>query len=318
MFKIKLSDIRFLSKEEENNLLFGRFNDTRASYPEDATLVSPFEEQAARQGDRVAVKRGERVLTYRELNEEANRLAHAAGAGIGPGRGSGTSLRPDSGDDHCPVGGAESGGADLPVDPTYPEERKSFMLTDGGVRFLLAESRENLPDFAGEVWVSGELDLKGYPRENPHPVNEARDLCYILYTSGSTGQPKGVMVEHRNVVRLLFNDRNRFDFSGEDVWTLFHSPCFDFSVWEIYGALLNGGCLVMVETATTRDPEAFADLLAREGVTVLNQTPTAFYQLAREVKRRPRELSVRQVIFGGRLWPRCSWQVGRSSIQTAV
>ncbi len=319
MFKIKLSDIRFLSKEEENNLLFGRFNDTRASYPKDATLVSLFEEQAARQGDRVAVKRGERVLTYRELNEEANRLAHALRE-RGLAREEVVGLHFDRTPEMiiALLAVLKAGGAYLPVDPTYPEERKSFMLTDGGVRFLLAESRENLPDFAGEVWVSGELDLKGYPRENPHPVNEARDLCYILYTSGSTGQPKGVMVEHRNVVRLLFNDRNRFDFSGEDVWTLFHSPCFDFSVWEIYGALLNGGCLVMVETATTRDPEAFADLLAREGVTVLNQTPTAFYQLAREVKRRPRELSVRQVIFGGEALPRCSWQVGRSSIQTAV
>ena len=146
MFKIKLSDIRFLSKEEENNLLFGRFNDTRASYPKDATLVSLFEEQAARQGDRVAVKRGERVLTYRELNEEANRLAHALRE-RGLAREEVVGLHFDRTPEMiiALLAVLKAGGAYLPVDPTYPEERKSFMLTDGGARFLLAESRENLP-----------------------------------------------------------------------------------------------------------------------------------------------------------------------------
>ena len=191
-----------LVTEDEKEQLLHTFNDTRVSYPKDATLVSLFEEQAARQGDRVAVKRGERVLTYRELNEEANRLAHALRE-RGLAREEVVGLHFDRTPEMviALLAVLKAGGAYLPVDPTYPEERKSFMLTDGGVRFLLAESRENLPDFAGEVWVSGELDLKGYPRENPHPVNEARDLCYILYTSGSTGQPKGVMTTHQNVVR---------------------------------------------------------------------------------------------------------------------
>src|SRR5690606_34546751 len=98
------------------------------------------------------------------------------------------------------------------------------------------------------------------------------DLAYIIYTSGSTGRPKGVMITHWNVVRLFFNDTPLFDFGQNDVWTMFHSFCFDFSVWEMYGALLFGGKIVIVPKATARDVSLFSQLMLNEGVTVLNQT----------------------------------------------
>ena len=180
------------------------------------------------------------------MNEEANRLAHALRE-RGLAREEVVGLHFDRTPEMviALLAVLKAGGAYLPVDPTYPEERKSFMLTDGGVRFLLAESRENLPDFAGEVWVSGELDLKGYPRENPHPVNEARDLCYILYTSGSTGQPKGVMTTHRNVVRTMVNN-GFLEVTPEDRVLQLSNYAFDGSTLEIYSALLFGAPLILL------------------------------------------------------------------------
>ncbi|WP_143665110.1 AMP-binding protein, partial [Streptomyces cacaoi] len=126
--------------------------------------------------------------------------------------------------------------------------------------------------------------------------------AYVIYTSGSTGRPKGVVVSHRNVVRLLTGTRGLFGFGPDDVWTLFHSYAFDFSVWELWGALVHGGRLVVVPFETSRDPARFLRLLADEGVTVLNQTPSAFHQLAGADREDPgtgRRLRLRTVVFGG-------------------
>ncbi|MGK5092491.1 AMP-binding protein [Deltaproteobacteria bacterium TL4] len=135
---------------------------------------------------------------------------------------------------------------------------------------------------------------------NPNLQSQPSQLAYIIYTSGSTGKPKGVMIEHRHVVRLMFNDQNPFDFSSADVWTLFHSYAFDFSVWEMYGALLYGGLLVIVPKEVTQNPQEFLSLLTSRQVTVLNQTPGAFYTLIQEaMQHADLKLALRYVIFGG-------------------
>ncbi|MBL0745976.1 amino acid adenylation domain-containing protein, partial [Chryseolinea lacunae] len=204
------------------------------------------------------------------------------------------------------LGILKSGAAYVPIDPEYPEERINYILDDAAVKVLIVEtiglenkffspqtSRVYLDEFWSDVAAEG--------KDNPVHINRQTDLSYVIYTSGSSGRPKGVLIEHKNVVRLLFNDHFNFSFSEKDTWTVFHSICFDFSVWEIFGALLYGGKLVVVSRETALDPASYVELIVREKVTVLNQVPTVFKNLTTEVFQRQSlpELSLRYVIFGG-------------------
>ncbi|NOU89219.1 amino acid adenylation domain-containing protein [Paenibacillus sp. LMG 31460] len=296
-----ISHMDMLSEAEKRHLLVD-LNDTAAQYPEGMTLHELFEVQAAKWPDRIAVVCGGDRLTYRELNERANQLGQEMRS---------LSVLPDD-----RVGllvdrsldmivgilaTLKAGGVYVPLDPDYPQDRLQFMLDDSGARVLLT-----LPQLTGKVPFNGTvLDMSDpalYSGDgsNLESVNQPEDMAYIIYTSGTTGQPKGVMIEHRNVVRLMLNDRMKFDFTERDVWTVFHSFCFDFSVWEMYGALLYGGTCVVVPKSVAQNPKEFAQLLRQEGVTVLNQTPTAFYALIHEVLgRQDNDLQVRYVIFGG-------------------
>ncbi len=171
--------------------------------------------------------------------------------------------------------------------------------TDGNDDEALPEHAAVLPSpLAGEG--SGEGGTRGAPVPT-HAEASPDHLAYVIYTSGSTGQPKGVQVTHANAVRLFRATEDRFGFGERDVWTLFHSYAFDFSVWEMWGALLYGGRLVVVPFETSRDPAAFRALLGREGVTVLSQTPSAFRQLAAADERAGdgSGLALRWVVFGG-------------------
>ena len=184
----------------------------------------------------------------------------------------------------------KTGGAYVPLDPACPRERLAFALEDSGAALLLDAAlleREAEADRAAE-------------RRAPGAANLDPELpAYVIYTSGSTGRPKGVVVPHGNVARLFAATDALVRLRPDDVWTLFHSYAFDFSVWEIWGALLYGGRLVVVPYWVSRDPEAFLRAAAAtERVTVLNQTPSAFRQLVRASRRAGDALS-RCVIFGG-------------------
>lgn len=297
----RLSHMDMLSDVEKQRLLID-FNDTAAQYPEGLTLHEIFEAQAAKWPDRIAVVFGRDRMTYRELNERANQLARELrNLSVLPDDRVGLLVERSLTMIVGILATLKAGGVYVPLDPDYPQDRLQFMLDDSGARVLLTQLHLNgkVP-FSGTVLDMGDPALYSGDGSNLESVNQPEDMAYIIYTSGTTGQPKGVMIEHRNVVRLMLNNRMKFDFTERDVWSVFHSFCFDFSVWEMYGALLYGGTCVVVQKTVAQNPKEFAQLLIQEGVTVLNQTPTAFYALIHEVLgRQDNDLQVRYVIFGG-------------------
>ncbi|WP_139824084.1 AMP-binding protein, partial [Lonsdalea britannica] len=202
----------------------------------------------------------------------------------------------------------KAGAGYVPLDPDYPQARLHYMLKDSAPEVLLTclgslPSLGDLPPTLPQVVLDGDArPWTHYSDENIPAASLGlmpHHLAYLIYTSGSTGQPKGVMVEHRNVTRLLSATQALFDFDHHDIWTLFHSYAFDFSVWEIWGALLHGGRLVVVPQSVTRSPQALYQLVCREGVTVLNQTPGVFRQLTAAQADSHETHALRYVIFGG-------------------
>jgi amino acid adenylation domain-containing protein/FkbH-like protein/non-ribosomal peptide synthase protein (TIGR01720 family) len=278
-----------------------------ASFDVSATLHRRFEAQVARTSDAEAVVFEGAVLSYGELNARANQLAHRLQRlGVGPDVLVG--LCTDRSVDLVVgiLGILKAGGAYVPLDPAYPPDRLGFLLEDSGVEVIVAQEqqlRALTPHEAEVVRIDTDAsDIARESTENPESRAGPEHLAYIIYTSGSTGKPKGVPISHANVARLFEATDAWYGFGSEDVWTLYHSFAFDFSVWEIWGALLHGGRLVIVPYWVSRSPQAFHDLLREEKVTVLNQTPTAFRQLIQADQAsgaHPSEMTLRYVIFGG-------------------
>ncbi len=272
---------------------------------DEACITQHIEFQAAIRPEAIAVTCDGTSLTYRELNHRANPLAHRlrtldAGPETLVAIGLERSLEMVVG----LLGILKSGAAYLPIDLAYPRDRVQFMFEDARPAVLLTSSsqREALPGDVPVLLLDDWSALAGEPVDDPEPLARPENLAYVIYTSGSTGKPKGCQVTHANVARLFTSTRHWYGFGPDDVWTFFHSHAFDFSVWEIWGALVYGGRVVVVPYLVSRSPEAFHDLLVSERVTVLNQTPSAFRNLIHAdlaSGRAPDALALRYVIFGG-------------------
>jgi iturin family lipopeptide synthetase A len=286
---------------EEQNEILKVLDNSQVDYPKEKTVVDLFEQQVQATPDKVAVSFQGEHITYAELNKKAEKLAwllQQKGVSANQIIGLFTERSIETVIGMLAI--IKAGGAYLPLDIDYPAERINYIIKDSGISLMLTtgnlldkidyEIESICIESADQIVPSGQLLKLATPA----------DLCYIIYTSGTTGNPKGVMVEHRNVVRLLFNDAFQFNFNENDVWTMFHSHCFDFSVWEMYGALLFGGRVIIIPKVKAIDTKGFLKLLKDEKVTVLNQTPSAFYNLIKEELALPtNDLHLKYVIFGG-------------------
>jgi len=301
----RLAKLPLLTRNEQNQLLI-EWNKTQTDYPQHLCIHQLFEAQVEKTPDAVAVVFENEYLTYKELNQRANQLAHyLQKLGVGPEVLVGICVERSLEMVIGLLGILKAGGAYIPLDPAYPKERLGYMLADAQISVLLTQKHllETLPTHNAQTVYLDQNENLFITQSTANPISQAtsENLAYVIYTSGSTGQPKGVLINHSNVVRLFAAVQPWYNFHQQDVWTLFHSYAFDFSVWEIWGALLYGGKLVVVPYWVSRSPEAFYDLLSKEQVTVLNQTPSAFRQLI-QVEESTGELlslNLRLVIFGG-------------------
>ncbi|TRW79695.1 amino acid adenylation domain-containing protein, partial [Mycolicibacterium sp. 018/SC-01/001] len=263
------------------------------------TLAQKFSEVVARHPDAVAVTGEDGSLTYAELDARATRVATALrGLGVHPESRIAVALPRSLDLIVALIGVVKAGGAYVPLDPDAPEARLRHILTDAAPVCVLTDTRLRLPDNSVPTVVLSDIGGDGSPDSRPEPALPDH-TAYVIYTSGSTGVPKGVAVSHRNVAALFAAAAERFDVTADDTWTMFHSAAFDFSVWEMWGALLHGARLVLVSGADARDPERFLRLLTDHRVTVVGQTPSAFYALVDAESRLRPDLSLRYVIFGG-------------------
>ncbi|MEU3606826.1 amino acid adenylation domain-containing protein [Streptomyces sp. NPDC035033] len=276
-----------------------------------ATLPGLFAARAAATPDAPALTADGTTWTYRELDERSNRLARVLAArGIGPEDVVAVALPRSADLVLALLGVVKAGAAYVALDPDYPPARLAYMLDDAAPRLLITTTATGVGADRDRLLLDDPGHRAEADRHDPRPLTAGERLrplepgcpAYLTYTSGSTGRPKGVVTTHENVVRLFAATRGPIGHRPDDVWTLFHSAAFDFSVWELWGALLHGGRLVVVPFEVSRAPQRFLRLLADERVTVLSQTPSAFHQLMaadRELPEVSRRLRLRTVVLGG-------------------
>ncbi|AEG01888.1 non-ribosomal peptide synthetase [Methylomonas methanica] len=299
-----ISEFTILSQAEIQQALYD-WNTTDVEYSQNACIHQLFEAQVEQMPDAIALTFEGQSLNYAELNAKANQLAHyLIERGVGPDALVGICIERSLEMVVGLLGILKAGGAYVPMEPNSPKERITYQMQDTGAKLLVTKARlvSMLPEneFVNVCIDSEWPEIEKCSAFNPIGPFFPSQLAYIIYTSGSTGLPKGVMIAHQAVLRLFAATEQQFRIGSQDIWTMFHSFAFDFSVWEIWGALLYGGRLVIVPHCITRSTDEFRYLLQQEQVTVLNQTPSAFLQLMHSNDQQSDRLeSLRLVIFGG-------------------
>jgi amino acid adenylation domain-containing protein len=267
--------------------LFDRTGDT---FDSSDTIISVFDRSVKKYGDKTAVVYASQSLSYSELDKMSNKVANYLLANFSICKDDRIVVTLPRSEKIIAVllGILKAGAAYVPIDPEYPVERIEYITEDSKAVTSIDETV--LVDIERAATLSD---------EKPEVTMDPTSVAYIIYTSGTTGKPKGTLVENRNVTRLFHNNGNDFEFADSDVWTMFHSYCFDFSVWEMYGALLFGGKVVVISDDMRKDSLKYLDLLEKEEVTVLNSTPSAFNELQQIALSKGAKLKLKYLIFGG-------------------
>lgn len=267
----RISEFSFLSESEQHQLLI-EFNDTAAGFPEDKTIAGLFEEQAEKTPDNTAVIFEDIRLSYRQLNEQANRIAHFLKDefAIQPDDRIGVVLDRSEWITIAILGIMKAGGAYVPVDPSYPRDRIAYMLEDSECRLILTE--EKYSDMLASLNIRSRSvnirNIRHSEKSNPASGITSRHLAYIIYTSGSTGKPKGVMLEHRGFVNMALSQIAQFGMKETDRFLLFASCSFDASMYETFIPLLSGAGVVCIGRNDIDDPEQFFRILEKNSVTL--------------------------------------------------
>lgn len=307
-----ISDFNLLNENEEKdfNSFLERFNDTSAAYPKDKTVVDFINLQVKERSNETALIFKGKEISYQELGEKSDQIAGTLQqAGVKKASIVGLLFDKSLEMIYAILGVIKAGGAYLPMDPMHPESRLKFIIEDSNAKILLSHQAHSqtvakLADstVVDTIVFTEEVFQNKTTASFNQPMIDPDDTVYVIYTSGSTGKPKGCKISHRNVVRLLFNDKIDFDFSEKDVWIMAHAYYFDFSVWEMYGALMYGGKLVVPHGDEVKDVGKLHNLVKTHCVTVFNQTPLAFnFFIEEEEASNEHKLGqhLRYIIFGG-------------------
>jgi amino acid adenylation domain-containing protein len=302
----KLSELNYITAAEKH-LQTTQWNDTFVALPPISSVQSLVEAQVAKTPDQIAVISDDIQLTYRELNEQANRLAHHLHhLGVGADTRVGVCMHRSAEFMVAILAVIKAGGAYVPMDASYPRERLAYMLEDADVPVLLTqgELQESFPDYQGALLCldtpseAYRADIDKQSTDNPTNTTESSDLLYVIYTSGSTGKPKGAGVVHRGEINLLQWYTREFDFDANTRNLIISATGFDLTQKNLWAPLISGGAVVLPRLQHY-DSERIAQIIHEQEVTLVNCAPSAFYQIVEDSKDLGQLNSLRYVIFGG-------------------